>query len=178
MPAKSRVSSWFSRRFKKHDSTALAPPSRSPGNNTGSLDAPNSHPPSSLSPDLYSQQRPLLPSGNTDLLDVPSYHAPPKASPPSSPRPLSISSTSPAYAGNSAGVGLILRPQYSTHHLDDSACGNNSLRNPGTGSPPQVPQAQASLFQGPSVSAVINSKHSLTMSALACVWWSAQLCHE
>jgi hypothetical protein len=168
MPAKSRVSSWFSRRFKKQDSSPLAPPSRSPGNNTGSLDAPNSHPPSSLSPDLHFQQHPLLPSGNTDVLGVPSYHAHPKPSPSSSPCPPSISSTSAAYAGNSAGVGLAPSSQHSTPHVNDSTCCNNSPRNPGT-SPSPLPQAQSSALQGPSVSAVINSKHSLIMSALACV---------
>jgi hypothetical protein len=150
MPAKSRVSSWFSRRFKKHDSSPLASPSHSPGNSAGSLDAPNSHPASSLPP---SQQLPLLLSSDTDISDVPSYHARPKPSS-SSHHPPSGSSASPAYAANNAGVGHIPGPRLSTHRLDDSTCQNNSPTNPRPTAPPQLPQTQASTPQGPSVSVV------------------------
>jgi hypothetical protein len=171
MSARSGVSSWFSRRFKKHFLSS------SPGNSTGTQDAPSTHRlPSSLPPP--SQQHPLLRSSSTDVLDVPRYHAHGEPSHPPSPHPPSISSASAAHAATSAGVGSIPSPQHSTRHLEDSACGNITPTNPGPTAPLQLPKTQASTLQGPSVSAAINSKNSLTMFALACVWWSAQLCRE
>jgi hypothetical protein len=128
-------------------------------------------------PASSSRLDPRLPGDNSGGLVVPGHHADTHLSLETTSHCPSVSSVSEQSTVNPVSVYPLPSPQHFTHHSEDLAHQNYPSTHLAPSSLFHLPPGQASTFQGSSVSAMLNLKHSLTFMP-ALVQWSSQFCDE